>query len=386
MKLQKQNVFLFIFLLAAVPPYYLTKSSILKYTFDALQILGVLYMIFVCILKGKISHFFIVVLSFDLILIIVTSIGGQSVFNCLTFIIKNLIYVLLIMIYSKRNAQKFLKVSYDYFTVICLINFIYLLYGCFVLGKTSDDSLFITESNSITSPLIYSVVVGGLYNIIYGEKQKILSKRLFLLLICITITELLVWSATGMVGWFILLVYIFYVEFTGRIKSLPYFKLSVVAVLLNISIVFFNIQDKLSFLIECILQKSLTFTGRTYIWKINLEQIRQSWIIGYGYGYRAVGFFYAHNAILEFLIEGGIVLLVAFIWVVVIVGLKNKKDNQIYSSELPFLKASQFLIIAVFSFEIMMITELPSVIYFFSILELMYCLPYLLKSNTLKKG
>lgn len=90
-----------------------------------------------------------------------------------------------------------------------------------------------------------------------------------------------------------------------------------------IGIFFFNIQTKFWSVIFDLLGKDATFTGRTIIWTYIWELIKEAPIFGYGFSdgyirlskmnYILNGAFNAHNQILEFLWEGGIVLLLIFI-------------------------------------------------------------------------
>ena len=88
------------------------------------------------------------------------------------------------------------------------------------------------------------------------------------------------------------------------------------------SIVIFRIQQAFSFIIKDVLHKNLTFTGRTYIWDKGLKFIKDRLIIGYGkeassirtqkfHNKFAVN---CHNNILEELYQGGILLLIAYVY------------------------------------------------------------------------
>ena len=88
---------------------------------------------------------------------------------------------------------------------------------------------------------------------------------------------------------------------------------------LTVGVVFFQIQEKFSWLLSGILQKDISLTGRTEIWDVALAVInKQLW---FGYGYTNHGNFVAlydfvtsgHSQMIQVLYYGGIVGLVLFL-------------------------------------------------------------------------
>ena len=92
-------------------------------------------------------------------------------------------------------------------------------------------------------------------------------------------------------------------------------------------IVIFRLQNVFGFLIEGVLHKGLSFTGRTELWDLAIEKILKYPWLGCGYAhptgkvYRlAKGKYYnAHNVFLEVLLEGGILAAVPFVLMLAIV-------------------------------------------------------------------
>jgi len=100
----------------------------------------------------------------------------------------------------------------------------------------------------------------------------------------------------------------------------------------NISIFFFivvfRLQENLAYIIH-ILDRSLTFTGRTYLWESAMEMIKKAPILGYGVTEQGVLYnvfenvgwgLSAHNMYLEILLRGGAVALITYILIIVIAG------------------------------------------------------------------
>ena len=111
----------------------------------------------------------------------------------------------------------------------------------------------------------------------------------------------------------LLLLFIVYKKFVKRIALTAV----IATVALNFAIVFFNFQNKFSWLIEGILGKSLTLTGRVSIWHSVLSKMQGHYLFGHGVG-SGIPFIYEfgepityeHNQLLNVLFSGGIIGLV----------------------------------------------------------------------------
>ncbi len=135
-----------------------------------------------------------------------------------------------------------------------------------------------------------------------------LSTAIYLFLIaCIVV---MCGSATGTIGLFtfILLACLFSKKQLPRLLSVNKVLLYTVAFFLLIY--FFNIQEKFEFLIVDILEKDITFTGRTRVWDRAMELIRHNPLIGIGESpdlRRFLGASHAHQYWLHLLVTGGVV-------------------------------------------------------------------------------
>ena len=124
----------------------------------------------------------------------------------------------------------------------------------------------------------------------------------------------------------------------------------------------------------------LDFTGRSFIWIDAIEKIRNSLLFGYGIDgiklsvfwnkWTAIdGFNYAHNQILQNMIDGGIILFICF-WKMVITFCKNIKN---ISNEKIRILSNSILII----FLLIMIFESATLYsYLFIFLSIVYTLKY----------
>lgn len=80
-----------------------------------------------------------------------------------------------------------------------------------------------------------------------------------------------------------------------------------IAIALMIGIVFFDVLPRFSWLINDILHKDITLSGRTELWNEAFELIRMKPIAGYGFGTIIRPGLYSHNLIVELLVITGII-------------------------------------------------------------------------------
>lgn len=131
---------------------------------------------------------------------------------------------------------------------------------------------------------------------------------------------LLVWTATGMVGMAVALLFLLFF-YQRRWQTLFNFGTTMLASFgLFFGVVLFRLQERLGWLIYAIFKKGVSLTGRTDIWDTAMGMIaKQPWL-GYGLGqkgkvYRIVKgkYYHAHNLILEVLVEGGFLALISYL-------------------------------------------------------------------------
>lgn len=114
---------------------------------------------------------------------------------------------------------------------------------------------------------------------------------------------------------FMILLIAFY--FLPNILALKGKILLLATILINFGIILFGLQQRFAWIIEGLLDRNLTLTGRTVIWKNVLDNMKGHWIFGNGIGsgviFNANSTTYEHNQMLNILFSGGIIALVIFI-------------------------------------------------------------------------
>lgn len=121
-------------------------------------------------------------------------------------------------------------------------------------------------------------------------------------------TVLILWSATALTGVFLIVMYVLFVYETKRERWIKPKFLICIILLLGIGITFFKIQYLFSFIIEDILHKDLTMTGRTSAWNIGLDGFFSSPILGCGFISKTID-----SGYVQLLFMGGIVGTIAYV-------------------------------------------------------------------------
>lgn len=148
----------------------------------------------------------------------------------------------------------------------------------------------------------------------------------YAVIICMT-SVLLVWSATGVMVMFLMLVFVFFF-YKRRWQTLfNYCTAMGAAFAFFFGIIVLRLQNVFAFLIEGVLQKGLSFTGRTVLWDLARDTFLSSPWIGKGLGlsgtvYRIQkGRYYpAHSIFYEVLVQGGICAMAGFLTMITAAG------------------------------------------------------------------
>ena len=205
-------------------------------------------------------------------------------------------------------------------TVLVLANFV--LECVFPWGLVQGGSYSYTYNllgiDNLLSPILvpYMFLVVLRSSLLHGRVNYFA----YLMLAVAAESLLLVWSATGMMGVLVGLIFLlFFYERKGE-RLFNYLSASLVGAGLFFSIVMFRLQNLFAFFITGVLHKGLSFTGRTDIWDRAVFLIERSPFLGYGIAqtgkvYRLAKhkYYHAHNVFLEVLVEGGLLALIAYL-------------------------------------------------------------------------
>ena len=361
MVIDKKSVIYTFILLAIFPPHILSHNTAIKATLNVVQVLATLFYTAKLVQKKKTNRSMILILLYLMVIFCSTYFENKAIYQACVYILNILGFVFLLESEVLCNAEKLLLNMKRYFYFVTVVNYLYLLISVYLLKQSADDSLILGPSNSITAMLLFAIFSSALYDIVY---LKQIEKSTFILIIVIVHTELLVWSGTGMIGCFIMLIYLVFgcvkSKSIFRKKRLSYAGLNFVAIGLFVTVTIFRTIEWFSFVIEDILQKDVTLTGRTVIWDFYIERILEAPIIGHGIAYSPYKGLFAHSGYLDIAVKSGFCGVILFILLVIVTGKKLKSCN----SNLTY----NLIAVSLFSFEIMMLTEMPNIILLLGIL------------------
>lgn len=138
---------------------------------------------------------------------------------------------------------------------------------------------FLGIDNRLVFFYIPLIVFSGIYD--YYNENKI-SKFTLVTMIITLWSTIRLWAVGGFLGLILISGIILLNKFAKMLKKLSLKKLIILIILINILVVFLQIQKYFEFLIVDVLHKDLTLTGRTYLWDWAIESIKQKTLIGFG--------------------------------------------------------------------------------------------------------
>ncbi|WP_395015912.1 O-antigen ligase family protein [Robinsoniella peoriensis] len=276
----------------------------------------------------KSGYIFPMVLLFGTILLS-TILNGKDAVNGLQLIICGIVPLLIYMLFieKKEGSRCILEGTTLVFSILIMFNIIIMLfyregiYSTYSSGVETKYFLF-GAKNQMVAPIMTGMFFFVEYS--YRTYNRIVKMPLILCVICAV--ELLIGgSGTGLLilGLFCVII----IMLQHRKRSVSSNTTIVVVIVATIGIVVFRLQDIFSFIIEGILHKSLTLSNRTYIWDAAFSTLREHWLIGTGVTDSLSGSVFlelsyiskdtfAHNMFLDFMIMGGVISLVAFLWII----------------------------------------------------------------------
>ena len=152
-------------------------------------------------------------------------------------------------------------------------------------------------------------------------KYNKITKFVWFNLILSELVFIKLWAASAIIAFF---VFILLLIIGTKIKKLSANKL-LIGLIVFCVIIFegLNLPIVNNFVVN-VLHKSITFSGRTYLWEHGLNMIKKSPLLGYG-GYYVEGRSYlsnfrlypVHTTYLQILVDGGLILFSQFMYIII---------------------------------------------------------------------
>lgn len=328
----------------------------------------------------KISAFMICLFTFEFIIIISTVLNHGNIKKGLVVFGTVVTACIFTELFIRHNAKKFIQSMAILVSTLIFINFIVMFF--YPNGIAKMEYYGYTCNFLDIDNLLIPIFLFGMYMMILNSEWRYgsLSNLALLLIFCCTISLIKVWTAGGMIGMavFLILVGLFYRRKIQ--KAITPVSASLVYVFLTLGLVVFRLQNLFSPLIEGVLKKSLTLTGRTDMWDAAYGLIAEKPILGrgvadlFGHILHNGKFQYGHNILIEILLVSGIVGFIAFIAIIFVV---NKNLMQVKNQNWAVLA----LIIVFSIFTVGLIESYLNNVYFFLILSVGYMMPEILRQK-----
>ncbi len=244
--------------------------------------------------------------------------SGKDVNQCFVVMASNIGMIFFLNYAFTVNKYKIVRAMFWVYFFLLFINFALMiikpngLYNTEMMELYHRGNWLFGHVNTTITYVLPAIVVAVLYNLYFNT---LFSKIISWLLIACGVGQIIYSkSSTAIIGLVILLIVWAVINFWKHNLFGTYGGI-ITASVINIAIVFFDIQVNFSSFLEKYLQRDATFTSRTIIWKKSIAQINNNFFFGYGYH---VNTFWenvihgssSHNEYLYAVLQGGIVLLV----------------------------------------------------------------------------
>lgn len=221
----------------------------------------------------------------------------------------------------QKGSQKYIKTGMIVWEIVLTLNLISIVLfpqGLYTNARGTGACWLLGFDNGFIYYLLPSIGYAMLYSKLYTG--RIHSIHVVYNIVIAVMTELLVWSASGIVMLFVML-------FCILANDIPLVKRLVKPSLLigaffiaTYLVVFLRVIDKFEPLIVNVLHKDITLTGRTTLWDYAISVIKENLFLGIGQGgYTVIGrynsYLHPHSLVLDLLYKGGVIMFGLFCFI-----------------------------------------------------------------------
>lgn len=342
--MKKNSLIIFmILILPYIEPLSFKEIYIVDTIYSALKILffGIIILYYVSYIKSngyKISKYLIILIFFQFELYLSTFFNEGDYGSLFGQTVSILATAMLLEIYIRENKIKTaLKALIIILFTFSAINTIELILTPKLDIKDQTFNTFLGMDNRYIFFLLPLSIFSIIYSILQHNKLNVFTY----ITIILSIFQLFyVWSVSAMLSMIILLIFTIFLSKLKIFKKLDFKFYLIVIIILNILLVFFQIQYYFEDFVVNVLHKDLALSGRVYTWNLGIEKWKENMLFGIGgrtisylqdvyYGTNA----HAHNLFLNILVNGGIISLaiLMLLYIEIDKKLKQCKNRQISS-------------------------------------------------------
>ncbi len=263
--------------------------------------------------RGKINGLVLSVLSFLVMIFIINIIDGGSIRSVISSSYPIIGMIMVFEILFKKDSRHIMTVLYYTFSILLFLNIFQMIFLHDLIG---ENVYLLGYRNQLGVFSLIGLFIAHLYSYYFHKFS------FYIMFIMVLIMTVLSGSVNNFISVCLVLGYLLlkktrFCHFIDRLSSLQYVLSYVV---FFISIVHVRIQEMFSFIIEGVFHRSLSLSGRTYLWDAAITGIKEKIVFGHGRGldtdYFSVDYFNqngatrflsAHNTFLQLFYEFGIV-------------------------------------------------------------------------------
>ena len=277
-----------------------------------------------CILKKKYFYMLVTVLVFCMFLGISMlsnrgSVGGMPLYSTVRFILFLVnTFALMIVLAETGRGKAALKFIFWYMLLIVIINDALMLSRVLTFGTARHENYIVGTKFSV-SYLHMDLLT--LWLVLYAKKRRGVRKGKLAVLV---VTAFIVMIAirtncmTGLLGCIMLAFMFGWLQTKGGYRLYRLVSPGVLTVAVVISVLFIIVVDTIvsipvvRYLVEDVLNRDTSITGRTNIYGILFENMRGHWLQGYGYGndneiaMKLFGYANVQNGLMQWVLQIGI--------------------------------------------------------------------------------
>lgn len=308
---------------------------------SVLRLLIVLFSIIVILYTKRLNKFHILTILF-FILLIFSSIYNNNLNVGFIYGLANILGLIIATYYFIRwDFKEFIFGLYYLYTFLIFVNFITVIAGGFQIN--GEIYFLLGEKNHLIFSVIPYIAISYIYSYYFYNKMRFFPILMVFLGI---ISVIFAGSGTGIVVSLFVIFFMLMPRFSHPSLKTYLF----IYIISFIVIVILRLHDILfgDFIVN-VLEKDVTFTGRTRIWDVVIEKIKQNWLLGLGQGNTVVsdnfvGLSEVHNGLLEITLMGGIIALVGFLLILNFIARKLNNFKKEALSQIVSLSIFLFLI------------------------------------------
>lgn len=307
-------LFTLITYLVLLKPTYIVSINIpffgisVNNVFYFIQLILVIFFVIIKVTSSYIKKIDIIIV-FILISTALSNLkNGYSISLALLNYINLLISYLFFDYELKNNKNEFIKNSVIIFVILLIINYISILIKPVNYFDQSTRIHFLGYDNDVV-PIIFTFLLFFILNIYIKNGMNIIS---YLGIVIGFFTLEKIWSANGIIGLIILLIYLVFFRKSNTNNIFNFKNIFILSLIVFFAIVIFRIQNHFEYIIVNMLNRDITFTGRTNIWDNAITAWKQHKFLGVGtfdfvQRSKIYGVYHAHCTYLNILFEVGII-------------------------------------------------------------------------------